>query len=143
MTWFFLSFSVFFGRLYIRRCKANETKIKQNEILSLMGENLLGGEDMPITDELIGGERGNNSSLNGNQNSDTLSNGNTGSGFADENNSQIDANAFDYVDNKMASESDPLQPKMTKSKSGHKLKEAREVSKADRTRTIREIRKKI
>lgn len=44
-------------------------------------------------------------------------------GLIDENNSGAEGNASDDCGDKMAKESDPLQPKMLKSRSSHKVKE--------------------
>lgn len=49
------------------------------------------------------------------------------SGFIDENNSGAEGSASDDCGDKMATESDPLQPKMLKSRSAHKIKEVKEV----------------
>lgn len=50
-------------------------------------------------------------------------NGSIGGGFSDENNSGAEGSASDDCGDKMAKESDPLQPKMVKSRSSHKVKE--------------------
>lgn len=50
-------------------------------------------------------------------------NGSVGGGFSDGNNSGAEGSASDDCGDKMAKESDPLQPKMVKSKSLHKVKE--------------------
>lgn len=50
-------------------------------------------------------------------------NGSVGDGFNDENNSGAEGSASDDCGDKMAKESDPLQPKMIKSRSSHKVKE--------------------
>lgn len=50
------------------------------------------------------------------------------SGFIDENNSGAEGSASDDCFDKMHKESDPLQPKVIKSRSTHKIKESKEVS---------------
>lgn len=63
--------------------------------------------------------------------SGTLSNhqhSNSSLGLSDENNSGAEGNASDDCGDKMAKESDPLQPKMLKSRSSHKVKEVIRVS---------------
>lgn len=50
-------------------------------------------------------------------------NGSVGAGLTDENNSGAEGSASDDCGDKMAKESDPLQPKMVKSRSLHKVKE--------------------
>lgn len=56
-------------------------------------------------------------------------NGSIGGGFSDGNNScaEADGSASDDCGDKMAKESDPLQPKMVKSRSAHKVREIKEV----------------
>lgn len=54
-------------------------------------------------------------------------NGSVGGGLSDENNSGAEGSASDDCGDKMAKESDPLQPKMVKSRSSHKVKEVREL----------------
>lgn len=50
-------------------------------------------------------------------------------GFSDGNNScaEADGSASDDCGDKLANESDPLQPKMVKSRSAHKVREIKEV----------------
>lgn len=55
-------------------------------------------------------------------------NGSIGGGFSDENNSCAEGSASDDCGDKLAKESDPLQPKMIKSRSLHKVKEVKEVN---------------
>ncbi|XP_055317230.1 sodium-dependent serotonin transporter [Sitodiplosis mosellana] len=50
-------------------------------------------------------------------------NGSVGGGLSDENNSGAEGSVSDDCGDKMAKESDPLQPKMVKSRSSHKVKE--------------------
>lgn len=57
--------------------------------------------------------------------SDTQINGGAN---ADEYSSTAEGSAYDECDDKVVKESEPLQPKMARSKSGHKLKEVKEVS---------------
>lgn len=51
-------------------------------------------------------------------------NGSIGGGYSDENNSLAECSASDDCGDKMAKESDPLQPKMVKSRSLNKVKVA-------------------
>lgn len=51
-------------------------------------------------------------------------NGSIGGGYSDENNSLAECSASDDCGDKMAKESDPLQPKMIKSRSLNKVKVA-------------------
>lgn len=53
-------------------------------------------------------------------------NGSVGGGLSDENNSGAEGSASDDCGDKMAKESDPLQPKMVKSRSLNKVKEVRQ-----------------
>lgn len=50
------------------------------------------------------------------------------SGLFDENNSGAEGSASDDCFDKMHKESDPLQPKVIKPRSTHKIKESKEVS---------------
>lgn len=50
------------------------------------------------------------------------------SDFIDENNSGAEGSASEDCFDKMHKESDPLQPKVIKSRSSHKIKESKEVS---------------
>lgn len=54
--------------------------------------------------------------------------GGGGGGVSDENNSCAEGSASDDCGDKMAKESDPLQPKMVKSRSAHKVREVKEVT---------------
>lgn len=63
------------------------------------------------------------SSSNHQQQQPQQPNGSIGGGFSDENNSGAEGSASDDCGDKMAKESDPLQPKMVKSRSSHKVKE--------------------
>lgn len=64
------------------------------------------------------------------QTNGSIGGGGGGGGFSDENNScaEADGSASDDCGDKMAKESDPLQPKMVKSRSAHKVREVKEVT---------------
>lgn len=59
-----------------------------------------------------------------------------GGANADEYSSTAEGSGYDECDEKTVKESEPLQPKMVKSKSGHKLKEVKEVNIRPRGRPL-------